>query len=225
MIKTVFNKFFFRLKKRMDEQNRIDSKASINPAAYLSGATIVGDVTIAKGCKIFQSHLLGIVKVDNYTSVWGPGTSIISHLNPITIGKFCSIARYVSVQESNHDIKKLSSYHFTSNIFKGNVSSDLISKGPIHIGNDVWIGAHSIVLSGVTIGNGAVIGAGSLVTADVPPYAIMGGNPARVIRYRFSQEIIQRVEQLNWWDWSLDKILANKELFEMDIENGLPDSM
>ncbi len=222
MMKSMFDYIFFRFKKRIAEQNRIDSCASISPLAYLSGVEIIGDVTVNKGCKIYQSYVHGNVKIDENSSIWGPGTCIISSLHPITIGKFCSLARYVSIQESNHKTARLSTYHFSSNIFNHRVDSDLASKGSIVICNDVWIGAHVNVLSGVTIGNGAVIGAGSVVTTNVPPYAIVGGNPARVLKYRFSPEIIEQVENLKWWDWSMEKILANKDLFEFSIEDRLP---
>ncbi len=189
---------------------------------YLSGSTIEGNVRINENCKIYQSSIVGDVEVGRFTSIWGPGTHIISHLNPITIGKFCSIARYVSIQEANHKIDRVSSYHFSSNIFGEKNANDLTSKGAITIGNDVWVGAHAIILSGVAIGNGAVIGAGSVVTSDVPSYAIVGGNPAKVIRYRFSDEMIKRIQELCWWDWDLDKIKSNKILFESSIDEKLP---
>lgn len=83
-------------------------------------------------------------------------------------------------------------------------------KGEVKIGNDVWCGAHAVIMSGVKIGNGAVIGAFSVVRRDIPPYAIAIGNPARIAGYRFSPEKIEQLEQIAWWDWPLDKI--KKEL-------------
>jgi acetyltransferase-like isoleucine patch superfamily enzyme len=220
--KQIVNKAFKRLKKRIAEQNLIDQSSNLHTSIFLSGSIIEGNVRINENCKIYQSSIVGDVEVGRFTSIWGPGTHIISHLNPVTIGKFCSIARYVSIQEANHKIKRVSSYHFSSNIFGEPNTNDLMSKGAITIGNDVWVGAHAIILSGVTVGNGAVIGAGSVVTSDVPPYAIVGGNPAKVIRYRFSDELIKRIQELCWWDWDLDKIKSNKILFECSIDERIP---
>lgn len=82
------------------------------------------------------------------------------------------------------------------------------------IGHDVWIGADVRIIKGVKIGNGAIVGTGSVVTKDVPPYAIVGGNPAKVIRYRFSPEIIAQLEQIKWWYWPLEKVVANRQYME-----------
>ena len=85
------------------------------------------------------------------------------------------------------------------------------------IGNDVWIGAHTTIVNGVRIGTGAVIGAGAVVTKDIPPYAIVVGNPAHVIKYRFSEDVIHKLLAIKWWNWSPEKILANEKLF-LNIE-------
>jgi acetyltransferase-like isoleucine patch superfamily enzyme len=90
------------------------------------------------------------------------------------------------------------------------------TKGDIVIGNDVWIGAHATILSGVTIGDGAVVGACSVVAKDVPPYAVAVGNPARVVKHRFSDEVIGRLLAIRWWEWSPEKITENKELLWSD---------
>jgi virginiamycin A acetyltransferase len=81
-------------------------------------------------------------------------------------------------------------------------------KGDTRVGNDVWIGYGSTVMPGVTIGDGAIVGSCSVVTKDVPPYAIVGGNPAKVIRYRFDEVTIARLLELRWWDWPIERITA-----------------
>lgn len=84
-----------------------------------------------------------------------------------------------------------------------------------HIGNDVWIGAKSIVMDGVTIGDGAIVAAGSVVTKDVPPFAVVGGAPAKIIKYRFSHDVIDRLEEIKWWDMPDERIGEVVELFHI----------
>ena len=82
-------------------------------------------------------------------------------------------------------------------------------KGDINVGNDVWIGATSTIMSGITIGDGAIIGAGAIITKDVPPYAIVVGNPGKVVKYRFTEEQIELLLKISWWNWDEDKIKDN----------------
>lgn len=134
----------------------------------------------------------------------------------LIIGKFCSIACGAKFlfNSANHCLLSLSTYPFP--IFYEewgldikDVASAWDNRGNITIGNDVWIGYGAIILSGVTIGDGAVVGAHSLVTKDIPPYTIAGGVPARPIRKRFSEEKISELMKMKWWDWNEDKILKN----------------
>lgn len=89
---------------------------------------------------------------------------------------------------------------------------------PTHIGNDVWIGLEAVILPGITIADGAVIAAGAVVTKDVPPYAVVGGNPATILKFRFCPEIIAALLQIRWWDWTDEKIAANRDLFDGPVE-------
>ena len=126
---------------------------------------------------------------------------------PVSIGNFCSIASGVVIlANADHPTHLPSIFPFRSTLFtkearpgKDSPNPDVVSRGPVNIGHDVWIGTNAIVLSGVTIGTGAVIGAGAIVTKDIPPYAIAVGNPARVVRYRFAPEIIERLLRSEWW--------------------------
>ena len=137
------------------------------------------------------------------------------------IGKFCSIAGGSIIGMGVHTLDCLS----TSPIFteKNNATgtswTDSLKVYPfkrVKIGNDVWIGARVMVMGGVSIGDGAVIGAGAIVTKDVPPYAIVVGVPAKVIRYRFSPEIIERLLNIKWWSISEERIKNNIHLFQSD---------
>lgn len=123
----------------------------------------------------------------------------------LTIGKFCSIAQGCKIiLGGNHRNDWISTYPFPAEgLFPNspNIPDYRVSKGDVTIGNDVWIGAGVTILSGVTIGDGAIIGAGSVVVKNVPPYALAAGNPARVRKYRFDNETITRLLDLEWWNW------------------------
>jgi virginiamycin A acetyltransferase len=155
----------------------------------------------------------GKITIGTNTTVNGPGTEFYSIHHPIVIGNFCSIARGTAIQEHNHDADCITTYFVKYRIFEEKYGIDAISKGPVNIGNDVWIGTQSTILTGVTIGDGAIIAANSVVSKDVPPYAIVGGTPAKVLKYRFSEEIIEKLLDIKWWNWDLEKIKLNKELF------------
>lgn len=134
----------------------------------------------------------------------------------LIIGKFCSIACGVKFlfNCANHTLKSLSTYTFPLfyedwELEKSNVASAWDNKGDIVIGNDVWIGFEAVILAGVKIGDGAIIGTRAVVTKDVPPYSIVGGIPAKVIRKRYSPDIIELLLSLRWWDWTKDRIKRN----------------
>lgn len=178
----------------------------------MQNSDVMGRVELGKKALLNRCEVQGDLKIGDYSIVNGP-SGFFSWNGPITVGKFCSIARNVTMQDHNHNHKAVTSYFVKHHIFKERFGSDIVKKGPIVIGNDVWIGTGVVVLSGVTIGDGAVVGAGSVVNKDVPPYALVGGNPAKVIKYRFSEKRIKYLLELKWWDWPLEKIQENKELF------------
>ena len=131
----------------------------------------------------------------------------------LIIGKFCSIACGTKFlfNCANHTLKSLSTYTFPLfydewNLKKSNVATAWDNKGDIIIGNDVWIGYEAVIMAGVNIGDGAIIAAHAVVTKDVAPYTIVGGVPARPIRQRFDDSVIQKLESLKWWEWPINKI-------------------
>jgi len=129
----------------------------------------------------------------------------------LSIGRFCSIAAGVTILlNAGHRTEWITTYPFSA-LWPEAASypGHPVKKGDVVIGHDVWIGAGATILSGVRIGNGAVVGASSVVTKDVPAYTIVAGNPARVIRTRFSSERIEALERIAWWDWPREKIVAN----------------
>ncbi|WP_318527356.1 xenobiotic acyltransferase family protein [Rasiella rasia] len=181
---------------------------------------LTGKVTTQEHCKLNECHLYGKISIGRYTSLWGPNLDIKTGKEKVTIGSFCSIARNVYMQTFNHNTSRLTSYYIGKNVFGEKWENERTTKGDITIKNDVWIGAHAIVLGGVTIGNGAVIAANTVVTKDVPPFAIYAGVPGKVIGYRFEPEVIAKIEKLAWWDWSIEKIKENKELFKDNVKNA-----
>ena len=136
----------------------------------------------------------------------------------LIMGKFCSIACGAKFlfTSANHTQKSLSTYPFPIffeewDLDVEDITSAWDRKGDIIIGNDVWIGYEAVIMSGVTIGDGAIIGARSVVTKDIPPYTIVGGVPARQIRRRFSEETIAALLELKWWNWPREKITRKIE--------------
>ena len=120
-----------------------------------------------------------------------------------SIGKYCSIANNVSIGQGEHNYTRFStSTHFAENPFEE------LTEMPCAIGNDVWIGVGAVILRGVTVSDGAVIGANAGVTNDVPPYAIVAGVPARVIKYRFSEEKISELHSSRWWEYDAETLRA-----------------
>ena len=132
---------------------------------------------------------------------WGEGATL-------EIGAFCSIAEGVKIfLGGEHRIEWTTTFPFpvlweSARHIKGHPKT----KGDVIIGNDVWLGADSVILSGVTIGDGAVVGARSVITNDIPPYAIVAGNPARMVKKRFDDLTIGRLLEVRWWEWEDSRI-------------------
>ncbi len=136
----------------------------------------------------------------------------------LIIGKFCQIASGITIimNGANHRMNSVTTYPFNimGNGWEKVTPSldELPFKGDTVIGNDVWIGQNVTILPGVHIGDGAIIGANSIVTKDIPAYHIAGGNPSKIIRKRFDDELINYLEQIKWWDWEEKKIFDNLEI-------------
>jgi len=152
-----------------------------------------------------------------------------SQITYATIGKFCSIAAMTRINPGNHPMHRATQAHFTyrsSAYFEGESDDtdffDWRRQHHVHIGHDVWIGHGAIVLPGRNIGTGAVIAAGAIVTKDVPAYTIVAGNPARIVRRRFSEDVAGRLARLAWWDWDHDKLReALPDFRKLGIEDFL----
>lgn len=141
-----------------------------------------------------------------------------------SVGKYCSFAADVRLLlGGGHRLDWVTTYPFSEiDPEFAHIEGHPASKGDIHIGNDVWVGREAMILSGVTIGDGAVIAARSVVTRDVKPYSIVGGQPAKPIKSRFSQSIIDRLLELRWWNWPEERVRkAVPLMLQPDIEDFL----
>lgn len=138
------------------------------------------------------------------------------------IGNYVNISWNVTIGPRGHIYTNFTTHDFiyteNEHIYKGGFFEEYHNK----IGNDVWIGCNTTILPGVEIGNGAIVAAGSVVTKSVPKYAIVGGNPARIIKYRFTDEVIEKLENLNWYNWDVNEVIEKKNMLQslvgFDIE-------
>lgn len=177
--------------------------------------------TVSRKAKVWQKVKMFHSTIGDYSYV-GPNSRIIY----CNIGKFCSIAGDSAIGMGTHSLNHIS----TASIFTAPVNGTRIKwtdkqsfeeYKTVNIGNDVWIGQRVLVMGGVSIGHGAVIGAGAVVTKDVPPYAVVGGVPAKVIKYRFSAETINALLDLEWWNLPDELLKGNIELFQEPSEDTI----
>ena len=166
-----------------------------------------------------DSYIIG-AKLQSSTTNNG-GVFGVDGIFNLQIGKYCSLAESITFMiNMNHDYLS---------VFQGSIreivplsemghNQKLRQKGQIIIQNDCWIGHGATIMSGVTIHNGAVVAANAHVVKDVPPYAIVGGNPAKIIKYRFSPEIIKDLLEIAWWDWPVEKLVENKDYLKGNID-------
>ncbi len=161
-----------------------------------------GSISLAKHAQLRCSY-----GGDIGNSSLGAYSYTVSPLWNIHVGRYCSIANGVIFAPPRHPLSWIttSPVVYLDWVFHGRCACHFFddSSEPVRVGNDVWIGADAKIMGGITIGNGAVIGANALVTKDVPPYAIVGGVPARIIRYRFDEATIRELEELRWWDYDI----------------------
>ena len=176
-------------------------------SSSLARVDIKDYVTINQSCLIFDSQ------IESYSYI--AQESLVGHAS---LGRFCSVGPRTIIGGGTHPTHLLS----TSPVFYSSVEHCGISfseqnsvekQTPIQIGHDVWIGAHAYLRNGIVVGSGAIIGAGAVVTKDVPPYAIVGGVPARIIRYRFDESEIQKLLGIEWWNWTEDELRQAQPIF------------
>lgn len=169
---------------------------------------------ISEDSKVYPFSKIINSSIDSFTYI-----SYFCSINNVTIGKYCSIAKRVNIGLGYHPTSFISScpiFYSKTNPLKQNIvkKQSFIDTKSTTIGNDVWIGVNAVILDGVRIGDGAVIGANSVVTKDVEPYSIVGGVPAKLIRKRFSDEIVDFLIKIKWWDLKID-FLKQKDVLNI----------
>lgn len=214
MIKKIRNRF---LQRKLEKEKNVF--ISGNPKVH-SNSIFAGNNVIANGARITNCIL-------------GKGTYVGTNtiLDKTKIGNYCSIAKNVSQAIGNHpttgfvtthpaffSTRKQAGFTYVNENYFEEISYTDKSKQYVNeIGNDVWVGANVLLLNGVKIGNGAIIAAGAVVTRDVEPYAIVGGVPAKLIRYRFEKKKIEEIENSKWWEWEETKIKENINWFRNGV--------
>ncbi|MCW8329033.1 CatB-related O-acetyltransferase [Photobacterium sp. SDRW27] len=185
---------------------------------------VVGEHTYYSGYyhdKHFEDQCVRYLLGDHSSrAVWESG--IFGDVDKLMIGKYCSIASgatFMLAGNQGHRHDWVSSFPFDVSQFGGKVKSGFERAGDTVIGNDVWIGTECVIMPGITIGDGAVIGARAVVTKNVAPYSVVVGNPGQAVKKRFSDEQINLLLEMKWWDWPLETLQRNMDLMcSSDIE-------
>lgn len=175
-----------------------------------------GGVHIGRG-----SWLKGRLTIGRGTAT-GSGW-VVRGAGTLAMGRYCAVGESVRIITSNHEVARLSMNFLLQDRLLGRRL--IAPKRDVTIGNDVWIGDGAIILPGVTVGDGVVIGAGAVVTREVPPFKVVGGNPARIIKDRFPSEVAARIAALAWWDWPEAEQQRQAALFAVscDVREALAD--
>lgn len=213
----------------VDKATTIGNNTEVGARSVVSGSTIGNNVTLHENCCIDRTNIESNVAIysNNYLSEINIGRFSYlasgSQVSLTKLGSFCSIGPYLICGYGDHP----AGFASTSPVFFSTgrqcgvtfSNKDLFEeKKEIQIGHDVWIGARVFIKDGIKIGHGAIIGAGAVVVRDVPDYAVVAGVPARIIRFRFAEEVIKQLLDLQWWNWPEDKLLkAQPYIAQNDI--------
>jgi chloramphenicol O-acetyltransferase type B len=211
----------------VDRHSSVLSPIFLNQGVRLLNCQIGPDVSIAQNTSVFGSRMEGNSSIGRESHIGICDIGAFTYFSKqvdfyqTRIGRYCSIGPGVLCNPGMHPTQFVSTspvfYKTETSCNSTFASADqFCENGRVKIGNDVWIGAKSVIKDGVTIGDGAVIGAGAVVVKNVPPYAIVGGVPARIIRFRFSPLQIDRLLRLKWWNWEQIKLRSAQPLFCSD---------
>ncbi|MBO0590873.1 CatB-related O-acetyltransferase [Cellulophaga sp. E16_2] len=201
-----------------DGSRDLENKFRFKDAVIETGCKISPDTKVLSKTRIFYNTSLNNCTISEYTYI---GSNCF--LQNTSVGKFCSVAKHSLIGLGIHPTDLISTtplFYRKDNPLKVKLLKEDLGfeeYKPITIGHDVWIGARAIVMDGIEIGTGAIVASGAVVTKNIPPYAIVGGVPAKLIKYRFNKEKIEELLSSEWWDWDLEKINKHqKEKFAND---------
>jgi hypothetical protein len=192
------------------------SDSTILPPVHFSGNCKLGKkISISSFVEMRNSTIKDSVSIGPFSVIWdtiiGEATSLNQqcHTAYAVIGKFSRISWNVTIGATNHSTQNISSYFVEP-------------ADTVHVGSDVWLGANSVIFPGVKVGNGSIIGAGALVREDVSDYAVVAGVPAKILRYRFDAETVEKLKQIKWWQISANTFFENPKVFN---SNPTPENL
>lgn len=209
----------------IDEFSKVPSTCNVSINAEISKSTLEDDVVVGEFTRVSQSKLENKVRIERNNLILfselgrycytGSNTKVLN----AKLGKFNSISWNVSIGGNNHDMNKVTTHSFLVYSKWGmgaNGNWKSVSE-ECKLENDIWVAAGVNILRGVHIGSGAIIGAGTIVTKDIPPYAIVAGNPGKIIRMRCSDKIIEKMLEVQWWNFPVDVIRSNFKVFDSEL--------
>ena len=222
MAREIINNIVLNLKIAKLNITLAKKRSRVGLNSIVENSIIMNNVNIGYGSRITESILHDFVKIGRCSYVLRSElrrhsyTGHNCYIESSKIGAFTSISWNVTINPGEHDYNRLTTHEFLFSTYHKLVEEQNKYYNPVkkvNIGNDVWIGCNSVILGGVKIGDGAVIGAGAIVTKNVPDYAIVTGVPAKVLKYRFSRKTILKLKKLEWWNWPINVIKNNIDIF------------
>lgn len=206
-----------------ERPSQIDPAATLHRDAQVTASILAAHVIVGDFSRVQHAQLEDYVKIDRRNLIQHSRLGRLTYTGASTvvqwaeIGSFNSISWGVTIGGGQHNVARLTTHDFLYEKRYGlcdqlDVLDDRYRKSCV-LGHDVWVGANATILRGVSVGHGAVIGAGAVVTRDVPPYAIVAGNSAEILRFRFSEPVIERLLKLQWWDFDLTLLKEHAALF------------
>jgi acetyltransferase-like isoleucine patch superfamily enzyme len=207
------------------EDAKLCTDAKVYKMARVRSSVMMNNTSVGDSSRLDYSTLHPFARIERFNHIFRSVIGPHSYTGPYTVmmhvktGGFCSISWGVTIGPAEHDFSRISSHSFLYNpydMLRGKDEESAYDRfaTPCELGADVWIGTNATILRGVVIGHGAVIGANAVVNKDVPPYAIVAGVPAKIVKYRFNDETISAMLECRWWELPDEVIRANYELFK-----------